>query len=172
MDRSHRRVGVTSRLRLRGHDYAEPAAYFVTLCTEGRIRFVGDVCDAEMTRSPAGEVVASWWETILSRFPSVMLDASVVMPNHLHGIILIQSESAVQRPADLPNLSRIMQWFKSVSTVDYMRGVKGQGWQAFPKRLWQPGFHDHIIRNDRDLERIRTYIEANPANWHQDELNV
>jgi len=156
---------------LRGYDYAEPAFYFVTLCTEDRIHVFGDIRDNEMVLSLAGEVITSWWETIPLRFPSIALDAKVVMPNHLHGIISIQPDATFSAPPDTPSLSRIMQWFKSASTVDYTRGVKRHGWPAFPGRLWQPGFHDHIVRNDRDLERIRSYIEGNPANWLEDELN-
>jgi putative transposase len=172
MEQPQRRVGVTSRRRLRGYDYAEPAFYFVTLCTEGRLPFFGEVQGNDMMLSPSGEIVSSRWETIPTRFPSTAIDAFVVMPNHLHGILLIQLDSDDSQPAELPSLSRIIQWFKSITTVDYTRGVKHHGWPAFPRRLWQPGFHDHIVRNDRDLERIRAYIDANPATWAQDDFNV
>jgi REP element-mobilizing transposase RayT len=165
-------MGVTSRLRLRGHDYAEPASYYVTLCTEARLCLFGDVQDDNVELSVAGQVVESWWGNLPLRFPMTGLDAFVVMPNHLHGILTIQADPTVPIPEDVPNLSRILQWFKSVTTVDYTLGVRDHGWPAFPGELWQPGFYDHIIRNDRDLERIRAYIEGNPAGWTEDEFNM
>ncbi|MGH2558284.1 MAG: transposase, partial [Thermomicrobiales bacterium] len=70
-----------------------------------------------------------------------------------------------------PSLSQIIQWFKSMTTNDYIRGVKVDGWPSFNKRLWQRNYHDHVIRNDRDLDRIRAYIEGNPARWPDDPEN-
>ena len=172
MNQPQRRVGVTSRLRLRGHDYAEPASYVVTLCTEQRICLFGEVVEDTMMRSTAGEVIASWWESIPIQFPAATLDAMIVMPNHLHGIIMIGVDDPEQERTGLPTLSRIMQWFKSMTTVDYARGVRSHGWSPFPTRLWQPGFYDHLIRDDRDLDRIRSYIESNPAMWEKDEYGV
>ena len=171
MDVPQRRVGVTSRLRLRGHDYAEPASYYVTLCTHDRLCHFGTVQDTEMSLSVAGQVIESWWGTIPLRFPMVGLDAFVVMPNHLHGVLMIHVDQTMPLPEEMPSLSRIMQWFKSVTTVDYTRGVRGHGWSAFPGKLWQPGFYDHIVRNTRDLDRIRAYIDGNPAMWGDDALN-
>lgn len=163
--------GVTSRLRLRGHDYAEPASYCVTLCTQGRLCHFGAVQDAELSLSVAGQVIESWWRTIPVRFPMVELDAFVVMPNHLHGVLMIQADPTQPLPEDMPSLSSIMQWLTSVTTVDYTRGVRGHGWPPFPGKPWQPGFYDHIVRNDRDLDRIRAYIDGNPAMWGYDKLS-
>ncbi|HVL26235.1 MAG TPA: transposase [Thermomicrobiales bacterium] len=172
MDYSQRRVRVTSRRRLRGYDYAEPASYYVMLCTEGRLPFFGNVHEGGMTLSVPGEVVTSWWATIPLRFPATELDALVVMPNHLHGVLMIQAAPTVSLPEGIPSRGRVMQWFKSITTVEYTRGVRDYGWPPFPGRLWQPGFHDHIVRNDRDLERIRAYIDGNPTRWVEDEFHV
>jgi putative transposase len=165
-----RREGVTSRIRLRDYDYASPNTYFVTLCTAHRARLFGDVRDGEMILSPAGLVVDCWWGSMPAHFSHVVLDAMVVMPNHLHGILMIVPDYPL---ADnrRPSLSEIMRWFKSHTTGDYALGVRLQQWPPFDRKLWQPRFYDHIVRNDRSLERIREYIAANPSRWPEDEFN-
>jgi len=125
-----------------------------------------------MERSTAGEVVASWRESIPNQFPVATRDSVIVMPNHLHGIILIGVNAPDRERAALPTLSRVMQWFKSMTTVDFARVVRSHGWPPLPTRLWQPGVYDHIVRDDRGLERIGTYIEANPSMWPRDECHV
>jgi REP element-mobilizing transposase RayT len=70
-----------------------------------------------------------------------------------------------------PSLSQIVQWFKSMTTNDYIRGVKEDGWPPFRKRLWQRAYYDHIVRDERDLDRIRDYIDGNPSRWAEDPEN-
>lgn len=168
MARYHSRDGVTSRMRKRGHDYSSPGIYFVTICIERRACLLGEVLDGEMHLSNAGVVIDSWWRTIPNRHPSTELDAMVVMPNHLHGVLHIGTDPEVALP---PSLPRIMHWFKNRSTYDYILGVRLEGWPRFPGKLWQDNYYDRIVRNDRELQRIRTYNEANPANWNDDEEN-
>jgi REP element-mobilizing transposase RayT len=84
------------------------------------------------------------------------------MPNHHHGILFIEPQ-----PDDA--LGEVMQWFKTVTTVRYSHGVRNHGWPPYDRRLWHRNYYDHIVRNDRDLERIRLYIEHNPANWSTDD---
>lgn len=172
MFQRHSRVGVTSQLRSRSHDYGEPAAYLITTCTEQRLCLFGTVYNNAFQPNTAGQAIMEMWRVIEDRFPSVIPDSMVLMPNHLHGILLIEQDMTGASLDDVPNPSRVMQWFKSVTTVEYARGVRNLGWQPFPKRLWQQGFHDHIIRSERDLEPIRAYIEANPSNWRQDDLHA
>ena len=168
MARYHSREGVTSRMRKRGHDYSSPGIYFVTICIERRTCLLGEVLDGEMFHSNAGVVIDSWWHTIPNHFPSVELDAMVVMPNHLHGVLHIGTDPEATSPTSLP---KVMHWFKNRSTYDYILGVRLEGWPRFPGKLWQDTYHDRIVRNERELERIRTYIEANPVNWAADEEN-
>ena len=170
--RRHSRVGVTSRLRLRGHDYSEPCSYLVTICVEHRACLFGHVRDERMVHNSAGEIVLGRWNELPDRFPHVELDVVILMPNHLHGIISITGDPMANEYDRKASLSRAIQAFKSITTVDYSRGVKNEGWPPFSRRLWQKGFHDHIIRSDRDLDRIRDYIEANPSNWPRDDLFV
>ena len=156
-------------MRLRGYDYAMPGMYFVTICTAHRACLFGEMHDDEIVLSPAGQVVESWWGTIPVRFPTVELDAMVVMPNHIHGVLMLPA--AEPDCGDVPNLSEVVRWFKSHTTRDYIRGVHTEQWPQFEKQLWQPRFHDHIVRSDAALDRIRRYIEANPSRWPQDDLH-
>lgn len=131
--------------------------------------FFGGVEDHQIVQSPAGLVIESWWSSIPLRFPSVMLDAYVVMPNHLHGLLMIGADPDIGEAKPLPKLSDVVRWFKSMSTRDYILGVRLQGWPRFPGRLWQERYMDHIVRSDASLERIRSYIVNNPSRWQDDE---
>lgn len=162
------RDAVSSRMRLRRYDYSNPGMYFVTICTQRRICHFGEIRDDQMVISTAGQVIESWWDSIPPRFPDVMLDARVVMPNHLHGIVVIGGRPNTKVGTALPPLSEIIRWFKSMSTRDYIAGVKSKEWPRFPGKLWQQGYYDHIVRNEQSLERIRAYIEGNPSRWWED----
>lgn len=162
----HSRVGVTSRLRKRGHDYSSPSGYFITLCTEQRVPLFGEVQGGVVELSPAGAMIDSWLHFIPARFPTVMLDAAVVMPNHLHAIVHLGTDPGASRESPL---SDVVRWFKIRTTYDYTRGVKTGGWERFPGRLWQERFYDHIIRTERELEHIRNYVASNPARWNEDD---
>jgi putative transposase len=166
-----RREGVTSRVRLRGYDYASPGTYFVTLCTAHRACLFGAVHDGEMDLSFAGLVIESWWGSIPAFFPDVALDAMVVMLNHVHGLVTLSGADSIDTAGGQP-LGEIMRWFKSHTTRDYTVGVRMHDWPRFQTRLWQPRFYDHTVRSDRALDRIRTYIAANPSRWPEDEYNV
>jgi putative transposase len=84
---------------------------------------------------------------------------------------LATTEDGMERAAGDVSLTYVMQWFKSATTADYRRGVETDCWVPYRGRLWQRGYHDHIVRDDRDLDRIRRYIEANPGRWAEDEEN-
>jgi putative transposase len=164
----HSRESVTSRLRLRDHDYTDSSSYFVTICTAHRACLFGEIKDSEMILNEAGVVIESWWHTIPARFSGIWLDAMVVMPNHVHGIISQGADPAV--PID-KSLSDIIGWFKTRTVNDYGLGVRTRGWPRYRSKLWQPGYHEHIIRGDAALERIRRYIDGNPARWLEDAEN-
>lgn len=183
-DRHHRRS-----IRLRGYDYALPGAYFVTIVTQGRECLFGNVVNGEMRLNDAGRMVERWWLELARKFPTVALDAFVVMPNHIHGIIAIVGADLRVRPADLrvrPDaegtqdhrgthagvpLPKIIQWFKTMITNEYIRHVKNHAWTRFRGRLWQRNYHEHIIRTDRLWDKIRRYILENPARWQEDTEN-
>ncbi len=182
-------------IRLKGYDYARPGAYFLTLCTQNRACLFGTVVDGEMHANGAGCMVQRWWDELNHKFPHIRTDAFVVMPNHVHGIIMIHPVGADLRvrpdennPTDHPGdewdapkpeqgahtgapLPQIVQWFKTMTTNEYIRHVKNAGWPPFQKRLWQRNYYEHIIRNERALHRIRRYIAENPMRWHLDRQN-
>lgn len=152
--------------RLRGYDYRTPALYHVVTTTQGGVCRFGEVRNGVMDRNVAGEMVAEIWNAIPETFPSVSLDAFVVMPNHVHGIVFLEPHSNGDTLE--VSLGDVMKWFKAVTTTRYSRGVHDLSWPPYDRRLWHRNYYDHIVRDDRDLDRIRAYIEANPANWNTD----
>lgn len=108
-------------------------------------------------------MVLACWNEIPEMFPTVGLDQVVLMPNHLHGIVILGYQHDPNQAA--PTLGRVVQAFKSISTHRYIVGVKTRRWPRFEGHLWQRGYFDHIVRNDQALERHRDYLAGNPARW-------
>jgi putative transposase len=194
-NRHHRRS-----IRLKGYDYSQAGAYFITICTQDRACLFGKVVNGEMRLNDAGRMVLAEWNMLPERFPHVVLDAFVVMPNHVHGIVVITNpatdDTATTAPTIVgtglvpvpnagattrvaptvgdivaPTVGDIVGAFKSRVTVEYIRGVKTSGWPPFRGRLWQRNYYEHIIRNERALNAIRQYIIENPLRWHLDREN-
>ena len=166
-------MGVTNRprrkpTRLPTFDYRLPGPYFVTICTHGREHRFGAIVQDEMQLNNAGEMVAATWESIPEQFPTAVVDLFVVMPNHFHGLIWF---NALEVGAN-PSLGDAMKWFKSGTTNKYIRGVRTGGWFPFDGHLWQRNYHEHVVRNATDMDRIRAYIVNNPATWPNDTNNV
>jgi len=164
--------------RLRDWDYTSAAWYFVTICTRDRLRAFGEVINDEMRLSLAGRIVSEEWLRAQEVRPNVSLDAFVVMPNHIHGIIVIEESpgralvSATHRVASTRHprlnaisLGSIMGQFKSIAT----KRIWEAGFRDFG---WQPRFYDHIIRREPSLDAIRTYISENPMKWTLDKDNL
>ena len=160
-------------IRLPDHDYANPGIYFVTICAQDHRCLFGDVVNCELQQNDAGFAISSWWDKLPEKFPSIVLDAFVLMPNHLHGIIHIAGVGSVAgRPhGAAPTLGVMIAWFKSMTTNEYIRGVRDHGWLPFETRLWQRSYYEHIVRGDSDLESIRNYMIANPDKWPTDPEN-
>ena len=183
-------------IRLKRYDYAAAGAYFVTICLQGPDCLLGQIAEGQIRLTAAGEMIARHWLALPTRFSSVDLDAFIVMPNHLHGIIVIHDDPLVgedlgpapdadaepsaapardtpssDADAGRPTLGQIVGSFKSITTNAYSDGVRAHGWPSFHGRLWQRNYYEHIIRNDRALAAIRQYIHDNPANWAQDRLH-
>jgi REP element-mobilizing transposase RayT len=121
----------------------------------------GTVVDGEMRLNEYGREVAACWGWLEERHPYVCLDQWVVMPDHLHGIIVVVGGSAV--PTKRKPLGRLIGAFKTVSTrrINGMRSTPGA-------KLWQRGYYEHIVRDDRSLRRVRAYIANNPSQWALD----
>lgn len=152
-----------NRLRYPGYDYAQPGAVFVTICTYGRQPLFGTVDQGRMAHSPVGAMVLAGWRRIPGTFPVIGLDACVVIPDHVHGLLFMGTEP---EPGDeLPTVGDIVRWFKSVTVRAYSDGVRAHGWAPYERHLWQGKFHDRIVRSEAELGAIRAYIDGNPARW-------
>ncbi|MFH1665222.1 MAG: transposase [Candidatus Omnitrophota bacterium] len=175
--------GNRGTIRLKNYDYTKQGAYYVTVCVTRRKCIFGDVRDGEMVLKDAGRMAGEWWQKLPLHFPNIEMDEYIIMPNHLHGIIIVgaplvgalnddgtgvkNDNRAGTRPA--PTLGRIIGALKSITTNEYIRNVKTRNWPPFEKRLWQRGYYEHVIRNEHDLVYIREYITTNPAKWEEDE---
>ena len=151
-------------LRLEGFDYSTPGMYFVTIRLKDPMPRFGDVQNGEMRLNSAGSMIAETWESMSARFPSISLDAYIVMPDHLHGILLLGENPDIQ---DDGSISDVLRAFKSISTNRYIAGVKSETWPRFQDKLWLKSFHDRIGRRDQDLDAKRLYIQRNPARWSE-----
>ena len=171
-------------IRLRGYDYTQVGAYFVTIRINGGGCLLGEVVDGVMYPGAAGKMVQTVWEEIPGRYPGVDVDAFVVMPNRVHGVIVLHSVGATPRGRPEPgqaqgpaptmstmSLPDVVHRFKSLTTSKYSGGVREGSGPPFERRLWQRNYYEHVIRNDDELDRIRQYIVGNPVKWEQDEEN-
>ncbi len=161
--------------RLRDWDYSTEGLYFVTICTRGKQRYFGEIQQGRNHLSAIGEIAETCWNEIPGHFPNVELDEHVIMPNHIHGIIAISDSGTspeTRHVASLQkakfggltpgSLSKIIQAYKA-SVTRWCRSNK------YSEFAWQSSFFDHIIRNEKALERIRLYIFENPLKWESDE---
>lgn len=169
-------------IRLKGYDYSQAGAYFITICTHERQFLFGRIVDGEMRLNDSGLFASAEWEQTPEIRKEIELDEWVVMPNHVHGIIVIvetdgthrgvhhRDEKGAQGLAPLHRKPRSLSSFvagykSSVTTrINELRGTIGA-------IIWQRGFYEHIIRDEQELERIRSYIINNPSQWQIDELN-
>ena len=170
MDMSNRKQN-----RLFGYDYGQEGCYFVTLCTRNRARlFVMEPIPGEafpvsgdlylgngiQGASPIqNQIIHRWIREAQNKFPNITIDKYVVMPDHLHLIVTLK-ERHVGR-----SLPDVMRFFKTMTTNEYIRGVKNGLLSPFDKKLWQKSYYDHVIRNEQDYNEIWEYIENNPAKW-------
>ena len=254
-------------LRLKGYDYTHVGAYFVTIVTQGRLCLFGEIVGKEMRLNEAGKMMCGIWEALPQRFPTIEIDMFVVMPNHLHGIVVIKNRATtrvaptnqnpdrgVENMPNAPNrttttvnhtkltnvgaglvlarntnrtehrenttvhpiesndagaglvlarntnrtehrattrvapteimdggvdapitdrfaLGDVIGAYKSLTTVEYTRGVKQVKWSPFHRRLWQRNYYEHVVRHDESLRQLQQYILDNPDQWAFDKEN-
>jgi REP element-mobilizing transposase RayT len=181
MDASRKRKS----LRLSGYDYSRAGAYFVSICTKDQKCLFGEIVNQEIVLNEPGRMITTGWNELAQRFSRIELIEHVIMPNHIHGIIAIvgvplvgtrkpigdSSNRADTRPAPTAGLGDIVGAFKSITTHEYIRGVRQYEWTPFPGKLWQRNYYEHVVRNEKELTRIREYIRNNPAKWDTDKDN-
>jgi REP element-mobilizing transposase RayT len=153
--------------RLRGFDYGRAGAYFVTVCTHERACILGEVKGDAVEPSWMGEIVQRCWDEIPAHYPTVEADAVIVMPNHLHGLLFFSAPvGATHASPGSPKLGSVVGSFKAAASAQINRQRETPG-----APIWQRGFHEHVVRGDDDLSRIRRYIADNPAAWALDREN-
>jgi REP element-mobilizing transposase RayT len=167
--------------RLQNWDYSDNGYYFVTICTKERNHYFGEIINNEMNLLEIGKIAQKYWLEIPKHFPFVELDEFVVMPNHIHGIVIINDRrNSVCRDVinhvstgnifskisqmNKNSLGKIIRWHKGRTTFEIRKQQINFSWQS--------RFHDHIIRNEKSLYYIRQYIRDNTINWNADRNNL
>ena len=158
--------------RLKPYDYSNSGWYFVTICTYQHQERFGQIKNELMVLSELGKIAEKCWLDIPKHFPNCELDYYVIMPNHIHGIVIINNENQNLgnkknvggenfRPLHRTNLSNVIKGFK----IGVKKWCNQNGYSDFK---WQRSFYDRIIRNETELFNIRKYIEQNPLKWDLD----
>jgi putative transposase len=161
-------------IRLQDYDYALAGAYFITMVTQNRKCLFGEIVDGEIKLNDCGQTVQDEWEKSAQIREEIELDAFVVMPNHVHGIVVITARagratgrSPLQSGPDKRSLGAFVGGFKSVITkrINASHGLPGTP-------VWQRNYFEHVIRNEESLHRIRQYVLDNPTRWEFDRENL
>ncbi len=170
-------------IRLKEYNYTQPGAYFITICTKGRQCLFGNVVQWEMQLNFLGYIAFKCWQTIPDHFPHIELDTFVVMPNHIHGILIITDNPvgtmhclALKQHSE-DNTEKFGKPVRgSISTVigSYKSVVSKRIniiWQTKGQSIWQRNFYEHIGREQKSIDHIREYIVNNPQSWADDPEN-
>jgi putative transposase len=174
--------------RLAGYDYSQDGMYFITICTNKKENFFGKVENGNVILNELGSIVEVAWKDLVNHHKDCFLDEFIVMPNHIHGIIIIQNKipvvnrhacsESIGSEATCLNIDKILVLLRHQKLSVFMGGFKS----AVSKKIhdvqkinkftpytyfkWQKSFYDHIIRNQKSLKNIRLYIKKNPINWN------
>lgn len=146
-------------IRLKAYDYSKTGLYFITICTKNKVCLFGQITKNVMILNDAGVMIEKEWLNLSERFHHICLHESMVMPNHFHAIYEVKNQKNTNIIGD------IVGAFKSISTVEYIRGVKVNNWPPFEDKLWQRNYWEHVIRNENSHQKISNYIQNNPENW-------
>ena len=183
MDKFKNKYRISSA-RLATWDYSNPGLYFITICTQSRINFFGEIVNDEMYLNEIGKIADKFWGEIPDHFQNVELGEFVVMPNHVHGIIIINESPAIVETGHALSLPKQITNNKSPhprfrnqgkNTISSMVGSFKSAVTKFAHSIdpgfgWQSRFYDHIIRSPDDYIRITNYIAHNPENWKEDKF--
>lgn len=160
-------------IRLKDYDYSQPGAYFVTISTQDRQPVLGTVLSGTMELSAPGKIAADFWSVVPGHFTNIESDTFVVMPNHLHVILIVtrhngekvETETQLQK-SRTGSLGQVIAFYKYQTTklINALSDTPG-------RRFWQKNYYEHVIRNDKDLRLAREYIENNPLKWELDREN-
>ena len=140
---------VRKRIRLQGYDYSEGNMYFITICVKDRLEMLGEIIEDNIKLTKEGNIVKQNTNKIEQIYKNTIIDEYVIMPNHIHILLLINYKSSV-------TISKIIKHFKTNITreIEYS--------------IWQKSFYEHIIRNEKEYLKIKEYIKNNVINWRKD----
>ena len=162
-------------IRLKNYDYSDNGYYFVTICTQNREKLFGEIVGATLSGRPNNpdKIVTKWLLKLENKFKDIKIDEYILMPNHVHFIIKRTGEhtGSLGDHTGSP-LRDIIGWFKTMTTNEYISGVKDGRFMPFKGHLWQRNYYEHIIRNYDDYLNIAEYIQNNPLKWEKDKLYV
>ncbi|MBF0234075.1 MAG: hypothetical protein HQK65_13715 [Desulfamplus sp.] len=155
-------------IRLKGYDYSRAGAYFVTICVQDRECLFGKIVDGKMILNDTGKMVETCWLEIPEHFLHVKLDVFCIMPNHIHGVLIIIETVGAKNILPLQHgtsktIGSIVRGFK-IGVTKWVRQ------QAPNQKVWQRNYYEHIIRDENDYNRIYDYIQNNPLKWELDSL--
>ncbi|MFH1175136.1 MAG: transposase [bacterium] len=164
-------------IRLNNYDYSQPGYYFITICVEKRISILGKIENKTIQLTNFGEIVKRYWQEIPLNFPNIALDKFVIMPNHIHGILIIDSPVGAihelpllindRKQRRLMTIPKVIGKFKmqSAKSINILRKTPNNP-------FWQRNYFEQIIKGNNSLEKIRYYIDSNPENWETDPENL
>jgi len=160
------------QLRLPDYNYTQPGAYYVTMVTHFRKEIFGRVVNGKCQFTPFGKIVISVWEELGQRFPYLLLDEWVLMPNHFHCILFYIETKDFSNASNVVSvkikpLGQIIGMLKTISAkqINLLRGTPGES-------VWQRNYYERIIRNDKELDQFRAYIQTNPFRWEEDNEGI
>ncbi len=162
-------------IRLEGYDYSQAGTYYITICTFLRESFFGHTENAKIILTPVGAIACKYWKEIPYHFQHADVDVFIIMPNHIHGLIQISDENKNVVAEHVQPESNDSKISSSIGSI--IKQYKGSVTRWCKKNhyldfKWQNNFYEHIVRNEKELNRIRQYIITNPLKWEYDRDNV
>ncbi len=155
-------------IRLKNYNYAKNGYYFITICTKNHKPFFGNINNDEMQLNQLGKITHDIWKKLPEKYPNIKLNSFVIMPNHIHAIIIIEKD--INQQLDKITLGKIIGGYKSIVFNKCLKFCKEKNIKM--ERLWQRNYYEHIIRNEEDLLNIQEYIQNNPLKWANDDYNL
>ena len=162
-------------IRLKGFDYRQPGGYFITAVIKDRVCLFGEIVNGQIRLNDTGRIIQAVWNDLPSHYPDVELNAFVVMPNHVHGVIVLVDDGGVGRGAvgaglkPAPTRHGVPEIVRAFKTFSARRVNEARKTPGVP--IWQRNYYEHVIRSDEVLTRIREYIANNPTQWDLDREN-
>jgi putative transposase len=154
--------------RLKDFNYSSSAWYFVTICVKDRKSWFGKEKNGKIELNNFGKLIKKIWLDIPVYYSNVEIDEFVIMPNHIHGILFINGEERESLKNDESRYGQLSKIIKSLKEA-FTKAIKTEFKETDFK--WQRSYYDHIIRNEKSLNKIRQYIRLNPVKWHDDKEN-